>query len=140
MLLMSPPLPLQSLLMASFLVLQMKKVFSANPEATINVECIMDDIDVAGRLSRDVFEEKSASVLERARAPLQKVMLAAHTLSFPACLMFCKLHITYFTVQYGFNTKLLVFTLTTGPLCVGFRGCPDLSCRCAHSRGGWWQL
>ncbi len=52
---------------------QMKKVFSANPEATINVECIMNDIDVAGRLSRDIFEEKSASVLERARAPLQKV-------------------------------------------------------------------
>ena len=51
----------------------MKKVFSANPEATINVECIMNDIDVGGRLSRDVFEEKSASVLERARAPLQKV-------------------------------------------------------------------
>ena len=66
-----------SLLTACFLFLQMKKVFSANPEATINVECIMDDIDVAGRLSRDVFEEKSASVLERARAPLQKVMLAA---------------------------------------------------------------
>ena len=61
----------------------MKKVFSANPEATINVECIMDDIDVAGRLSRDVFEEKSASVLERARAPLQKVMLAAHKASSP---------------------------------------------------------
>jgi len=55
--------------------LQMKKVFSANPEATINVECIMNDIDVAGRLSRDIFEEKSASVLERARAPLQKVTL-----------------------------------------------------------------
>ena len=53
--------------------MQMKKVFSANPEATINVECIMNDIDVAGRLSRDIFEEKSASVLERARAPLQKV-------------------------------------------------------------------
>lgn len=51
----------------------MKKVFSANPEATINVECIMNDIDVGGRLTRDVFEEKSASVLERARAPLQKV-------------------------------------------------------------------
>lgn len=78
--------------MASLLVLQMKKVFSANPEATINVECIMDDIDVAGRLSRDVFEEKSASVLERARAPLQKVMLAAHILSFAAC----KLHIIHF--------------------------------------------
>lgn len=56
----------------------MKKVFSANPEATINVECIMNDIDVAGRLSRDVFEEKSASVLERVRAPLQKVSLACY--------------------------------------------------------------
>ncbi|DBB16364.1 hypothetical protein WJX82_007687 [Trebouxia sp. C0006] len=53
---------------------KMKKVFSANPEATINVECIMNDIDVAGRLSRDIFEEKSASVLERARAPLQKAL------------------------------------------------------------------
>ncbi|KAL3152123.1 hypothetical protein ABBQ32_001221 [Trebouxia sp. C0010 RCD-2024] len=53
---------------------KMKKVFSANPEATINVECIMNDIDVAGRLSRDVFEEKSASVLERVRAPLQKAL------------------------------------------------------------------
>ena len=72
--------------------LQMKKVFSANPEATINVECIMNDIDVAGRLSRDIFEEKSASVLERARAPLQKVHLCcikanvlhaeAHSMSF----------------------------------------------------------
>ena len=55
--------------------LQMKKVFSANPEATINVECIMNDIDVGGRLTRDVFEEKSASVLQRARAPLQKVQI-----------------------------------------------------------------
>lgn len=64
----------------------MKKVFSANPEATINVECIMNDIDVAGRLSRDVFEEKSASVLERARAPLQKVLLAAYIASSPDCL------------------------------------------------------
>ena len=66
------------LLTPRFLFLQMKKVFSANPEATINVECIMNDIDVAGRLSRDVFEEKSASVLERARAPLQKVTLACY--------------------------------------------------------------
>ncbi len=65
----------------------MKKVFSANPEATINVECIMNDIDVAGRLSRDIFEEKSASVLERARAPLQKVAIAVlhHPLPHATC-------------------------------------------------------
>lgn len=71
-------LPVHPLLTAWSLFLQMKKVFSANPEATINVECIMNDIDVAGRLSRDVFEEKSASVLERVRAPLQKVNLACY--------------------------------------------------------------
>ena len=53
--------------------MQLKKVLSANPEATINVECIMDDIDVGGKMTRDLFEEKSASVLQRARAPLQKV-------------------------------------------------------------------
>lgn len=52
---------------------QLKKVLSANPEATINVECIMNDIDVSGKMTRDLFEEKSASVLQRARAPLQKV-------------------------------------------------------------------
>ena len=65
----------------------MKKVFSANPEATINVECIMNDVDVAGRLSRDVFEEKSASVLERARAPLQKVSHARHIRLSASCTM-----------------------------------------------------
>ena len=64
----------------------MKKVFSANPEATINVECIMNDIDVSGKLTRDIFEEKSASVLERARAPLQKVYLGQN-LTLPPVLM-----------------------------------------------------
>lgn len=56
---------------------QLKKVLSANPEATINVECIMNDIDVAGKMTRDLFEEKSASVLQSAKAPLQKVIKAA---------------------------------------------------------------
>ena len=58
--------------------LQLKKVLSANPEATINVECIMNDIDVSGKMTRDLFEEKSASVLQRARDPLQKVLLKQH--------------------------------------------------------------
>lgn len=53
---------------------KLKKVLSANPEATINVECIMNDIDVGGKMTRDLFEEKSASVLQRARAPLQKAL------------------------------------------------------------------
>ena len=60
------------------MVLQLKKVLSANPEATINVECIMNDIDVSGKMTRGLFEEKSASVLKREPDPLQKVSLNQH--------------------------------------------------------------
>lgn len=67
---------------------QLKKVLSANPEATINVECIMDDIDVGGKMTRDLFEEKSASVLERARAPLQKVLPHSCNASLTHCCSF----------------------------------------------------
>merc|ERR1719460_2667781 len=34
-----------------------KKVLSANPQAPINIECFMDDIDVKGMMDRDAFLE-----------------------------------------------------------------------------------
>ena len=53
--------------------MQMKKVLSANANATLSVESIMNDIDVRGSMSRDKFEEMSAPVLERVRQPLLQV-------------------------------------------------------------------
>ena len=53
--------------------LQLKKVLSANAEATINVESLMEDIDVSGRMSRDVFEQLAEPLAARVPATLQKV-------------------------------------------------------------------
>ena len=103
----------------------------------------MDDIDVAGRLSRDVFEEKSASVLERARAPLQKVMLAAHIASLPEFFMNGK--VAFATALQHLMQRVMFDKSNFRPskpsaCCTGFGRRPDISHRCAHSRGGWWQL
>lgn len=54
--------------------MQMKKVLSANAQASLSVESIMDDVDVRGTMTRDLFEEMSASVLQRVRQPLQQVL------------------------------------------------------------------
>ena len=54
-------------------VLQLKKVLSANAEVPLNVESLMDDKDVAGMMTRDQFEELAKPVIERVRAPLEKV-------------------------------------------------------------------
>ena len=135
---------------------QMKKVFSANPEATINVECLMNDIDVAGRLSRDIFEEKSASVLERARAPLQKVLLSCPsqcTVS-PANIhvgkpvsvvehVQCVSQVTcmdkhILNMGRGGGQQHSCLTCMSCP--VGAGGRPDHPGRCPDSRGCGWKL
>ena len=36
-----------------------KKVLSANPQAPINIECFMEDIDVKSMINRDDFLEAS---------------------------------------------------------------------------------
>ncbi len=51
----------------------MKKVLSSIPEAPLNVECLMNDIDFRSSITREKFEELAAPVLDRARAPLAKV-------------------------------------------------------------------
>ena len=51
----------------------MKKVLSANADASLSVESIMEDVDVRGKMSRDQFEEMSVPILNRVREPLQQV-------------------------------------------------------------------
>lgn len=56
---------------------KLKKVLSANPEAPLNIECLMDDKDVRGHIKRDEFEEISAPILERVKKPLEKALADA---------------------------------------------------------------
>mmetsp|Transcript_9470 Transcript_9470/g.34743 ORF Transcript_9470/g.34743 Transcript_9470/m.34743 type:complete len:813 (-) Transcript_9470:278-2716(-) len=49
---------------------KLKKVLSANPEAPLNVECLMNDIDVKSHITRDLFEELADGVLSRAKQPI----------------------------------------------------------------------
>ncbi|KAC9514760.1 hypothetical protein R6Q59_012987 [Mikania micrantha] len=56
---------------------KLKKVLSANPEAPMNIECLMDDKDVRGFIKRDEFEQISTSILERVKAPLVKALSEA---------------------------------------------------------------
>ncbi|TVU17178.1 hypothetical protein EJB05_33195 [Eragrostis curvula] len=56
---------------------KLKKVLSANPEAPLNIECLMDEKDVRGFIKRDEFEHISASVLERVKGPLEKALTEA---------------------------------------------------------------
>ncbi|PWA80993.1 heat shock protein 70 family [Artemisia annua] len=56
---------------------KLKKVLSANPEAPMNIECLMDDKDVRGFIKRDEFEQISIPVLERVKKPLEKALAEA---------------------------------------------------------------
>lgn len=53
---------------------KLKKVLSANPEAPLHIECLMDEIDVKGFIRRDEFEKLSSSILERIIVPCQKAL------------------------------------------------------------------
>ena len=54
-------------------LLQLKKVLSSIPETMLNVESLMNDLDVSSKMTREIFETKSASILERVKLPLQTV-------------------------------------------------------------------
>lgn len=54
-------------------LLQLKKILSSIPETMLNVECLMNDVDVSSKMTREIFEEKSKHILERVKLPLQKV-------------------------------------------------------------------
>lgn len=53
---------------------KLKKVLSANAEAPLNVESIMNDVDVSSKLTRDNFEALVADVLDRITAPVQAAL------------------------------------------------------------------
>ncbi|KAK7261836.1 hypothetical protein RIF29_28158 [Crotalaria pallida] len=56
---------------------KLKKVLSANPEAPLNIECLMDEKDVRGYIKRDEFEQLSLPILERVKGPLEKALAEA---------------------------------------------------------------
>ncbi|XP_078153226.1 heat shock 70 kDa protein 14-like [Carex rostrata] len=56
---------------------KLKKVLSANPEAPLNIKCLMDEKDVRGFIKREEFEKLSAPILERVKGPLDKALAEA---------------------------------------------------------------
>ena len=55
----------------------MKRILSANSEAQLAIECLMDDVDVRGTMNREGFEVLAAPVLERVRSPLAQALADA---------------------------------------------------------------
>ncbi|KAF5205686.1 Heat shock protein [Thalictrum thalictroides] len=53
---------------------KLKKVLSANPEAPLNIECLMEEKDVRGFIKRDEFEKISIPILERVKGPLERAL------------------------------------------------------------------
>ncbi|KAH9932520.1 heat shock protein 70 family [Fomitopsis serialis] len=56
---------------------KVKKVLSANAEAPLNVESIMNDIDASSRLTREEYEGLIEGVLNRIPAPIQEALTAS---------------------------------------------------------------
>ncbi|GMI91837.1 heat shock protein 91 [Hibiscus trionum] len=56
---------------------KLKKVLSANPEAPLNIECLMDEKDVRGFIKREEFEQISTPILQRVKRPLEKALADA---------------------------------------------------------------
>lgn len=53
---------------------KLKKVLSANAEAPLNIECLMDEKDVRGFIKREEFERLSSGLVESISVPCQKVL------------------------------------------------------------------
>ncbi|KAF8444930.1 HSP70-domain-containing protein [Boletus edulis BED1] len=53
---------------------RLKKILSANSEAPLSVESIMNDIDASSKLTRDAYEQLIAPVLDRIALPLQQAL------------------------------------------------------------------
>ncbi|KAH6773814.1 heat shock protein 70 family protein [Perilla frutescens var. frutescens] len=54
---------------------KLKKVLSANLEAPLNIECLMEEKDVKGHIKRDEFEKLSSALLERISIPCHRALL-----------------------------------------------------------------
>eukprot|EP00250_Pteridium_aquilinum_P018222 c23991_g2_i2 orf=284-2206(+) len=57
---------------------KMKKVLSANAEAPLNIECLMDEKDVRGYMKRDDFEKLAQPMLERVKALCERALAEAN--------------------------------------------------------------
>ncbi|KAK6149762.1 hypothetical protein DH2020_017287 [Rehmannia glutinosa] len=53
---------------------KLKKVLSANAEAPLNIECLMDEKDVKGYIKRDEFEKLASALVERIGIPCRKAL------------------------------------------------------------------
>ncbi|KAK1375139.1 heat shock 70 kDa protein 16 [Heracleum sosnowskyi] len=53
---------------------KLKKVLSANPEAPLNIECLMDEKDVKGFIKREDFEKLSSDLFDRISYPCHKAL------------------------------------------------------------------
>ncbi|KAG1889926.1 heat shock protein 70 family [Suillus subluteus] len=53
---------------------KLKKILSANNEAPLNVESLMNDIDASSKLNRETYEELISGVLDRIAVPLQQAL------------------------------------------------------------------
>lgn len=53
---------------------KVKKILSANTEAPLSVESIMNDIDASSRLTREEYENLIAGVLDRIPAPISQAL------------------------------------------------------------------
>ncbi|KXZ55613.1 hypothetical protein GPECTOR_2g1163 [Gonium pectorale] len=53
---------------------KVKKVLSANSESPVNVECIMEDEDLRGMMTREHFEQLAEPILARLRAPMEAAL------------------------------------------------------------------
>ncbi|XP_038898991.1 heat shock 70 kDa protein 16 isoform X2 [Benincasa hispida] len=56
---------------------KLKKVLSANLEAPLNIECLMDEKDVKGFIKREEFEKLASSLLERICIPCTRALADA---------------------------------------------------------------
>ena len=53
---------------------KLKKVLSANHEATLNIECLMDEKDVKGFIKREEFEKLASGLLDKICVPCRNAL------------------------------------------------------------------
>ena len=56
---------------------KVKKVLSANAEAPLAIECLMEDTDIRGAITREAFEAMAAPLLSRFAAPIRAALSQA---------------------------------------------------------------
>ncbi|KAL2322644.1 hypothetical protein Fmac_027023 [Flemingia macrophylla] len=57
---------------------KLKKVLSANLEAPLNIECLMDEKDVKGFITREEFEKLASGLLNRVSIPCHRALTDAN--------------------------------------------------------------